>query len=96
MAQNKPNFRTVQVSLSAPFEGWTATMRAEGVPARIFIELQSGNVERSMKAMERLIVAHNFLDETGEPAASALDAPMDALTDAIQKWSDAVAALPPR
>ena len=96
MAQNKPNFRTVQVSLSAPFEGWTATMRAEGVPARIFIELQSGNVERSMKAMERLIVAHNFLDETGEPAASALDAPMDALTDAIGKWSDAVAALPPR
>ena len=96
MAQNKPDFRTVEVSLSAPFDGWKATMRAEGVPARIFIELQSGNVERSMKAVDRLVVSHNFLDETGEPATSVLDAPMDALTDAIGKWSDAVAALPPR
>ena len=88
MAQNKPDFRTVEVNLSAPFDGWKATMRAEGIPARIFIELQSGNVERSMKAVD--------LDETGEPAATVLDAPMDALTDAIGKWSDAVAALPPR
>ena len=96
MAQNKPDFRTVEVNLPAPFDGWTATMRAEGVPARVFIELQSGNVERSMKAVDRLVVNHNFLDETGEPAATVLDAPMDALTDAIGKWSDAVAALPPR
>jgi hypothetical protein len=96
MAQNKPDFRTVEVNLSAPFDGWKATMRAEGVPARIFIELQSGNVERSMKSVDRLVVNHNFLDEIGEPAASVLDAPMDALTDAIGKWSDAVAALPPR
>jgi hypothetical protein len=96
MAQNKPDFRTVEVVLPAPFEGWVATMRAEGVPARIFIELQSGNVERSMKAVERLIVSHNFLDEAGDPAESVLDAPMDALTEAISKWSDAVAALPPR
>jgi hypothetical protein len=96
MAQSKPDFRTVEVALPAPFEGWVATMRAEGVPARVFIELQSGNVERSMKAVERLIVSHNFLDEAGESAASVLDAPMDALTEAISRWSDAVAALPPR
>jgi hypothetical protein len=49
-----------------------------------------------MNAVARLIVTHNFLDETGEPAATVLDAPMDALTDCISKWSDAVAALPPR
>jgi hypothetical protein len=96
MTQQKPDFRTVEVSLSAPFDGWKATMKAEGVPARVFIELQSGNVERSLSAVERLIVSHNFLDETGQPAKSVLDAPMDALTDSITKWSDAVAALPPR
>jgi hypothetical protein len=96
MSQSKPQFRTVDIVLSAPFDGWTATMRAEGVPARVFIELQSGSVERAMNAVERLIVKHNFLDETGAPAAAVLDAPMDALTDAIGKWSDAVAALPPR
>lgn len=96
MSQSKPQFRTVDIVLSAPFDGWTATMRAEGVPARVFIELQSGSVERAMNAVERLIVNHNFLDETGEPAATVLDAPMDALTDCVSKWSDAVAALPPR
>ena len=96
MSQSKPQFRTVDVNLSAPFDGWTATMKAEGVPARVFIELQSGSVERALTALERLVVKHNFLDENGEPATNVLDAPMDALSDAITKWSDAVAALPPR
>ena len=96
MSQSKPQFRTVDISLSAPFEGWTATMKAEGVPARIFIELQSGSVERALNALERLVIKHNFLTEDGEPAKQVLDAPMDALSDAITKWSDAVAALPPR
>jgi hypothetical protein len=96
MSQSKPQFRTVEVTLSAPFDGWTATMKAEGVPARVFIELQSGNAERALKALERLIVKHNFLTEDGEPATEVLDAPMDALSDAISKWSDAVAVLPPR
>jgi hypothetical protein len=96
MSQSKPEFRTVDVTLSAPFEGWTATMKAEGVPARVFIELQSGNVERALTALSRLIVKHNFLTEDGAPAENVLDAPMDALTDSITKWSDAVAALPPR
>jgi len=96
MSQSKPQFRTVDIALSAPFDGWIATMKAEGVPARIFIELQSGSVERALNALERLVVKHNFLDENGEPAKQVLDAPMDALSDAITKWSDAVAALPPR
>ena len=71
-------------------------MRAEGVPARVMIDLQSGSVERALNAMERLIIKHNFLTEDGEPAASVLDAPMDALTQAVERWSEAVAALPPR
>ena len=96
MSAKKPEFRTVEVSLAAPFEGWKATMKAEGVPARVFIDLQSGNVERAMHAVERLILDHNFLTETGEEAESVLDAPMDALTDTISKWSEAVSALPPR
>jgi len=96
MSQSKPQFRTVDITLSAPFDGWTATMKAEGVPARVFIELQSGDAVRAMGALERLIVKHNFLNDEGEQAASVLDAPMDALTDAVTKWSEAVTALPPR
>lgn len=96
MTQSTPEFRTVDIALSAPFDGWKATLRAEGVPARVFIELQSGSVERAMNALARLIVSHNFLDENGKPTADVLDAPMDALTDTVTKWSEAVAALPPR
>lgn len=96
MSQARIQARTVDIALSSPFDGWTATMKADGIPARVFIELQSGSVERSMAAVERLIVTHNFLGEDGEPAASVLDAPMDALSDAISKWAEAVAALPPR
>jgi hypothetical protein len=53
-------------------------------------------VERALTALERLVIKHNFLTEDGEPAKQVLDAPMDALSDAITKWSEAVAALPPR
>jgi hypothetical protein len=96
MSQSKPQFRTVEITLSAPFDGWTATMKAEGVPARILIDLQSGEAERAMKAIERLITKHNFLTDDNEPAKSIIDSPMDALTQTIEKWSEAVAALPPR
>jgi hypothetical protein len=96
MTQSKPSFRTVEIALAAPFEGWTATMKAEGVPARVFIELQSGSVERALVALQRLVVKHNFLNEDGESADDVLDAPMDALSQAVERWSEAVAALPPR
>ena len=96
MSQSKPQFRTVEVTLAAPFEGWTATMKAEGVPARVFIELQSGSAERALNALQKLVITHNFLTDDGAQATDVLDAPMDALSDAITKWSDAVAALPPR
>lgn len=96
MSQSKPQFRTVEITLSAPFDGWTATMKAEGVPARVMIDLQSGNVERALTAIDRLIIKHNFLSSEGELAPSVLDAPMDALTQAVERWSEAVAALPPR
>jgi len=96
MAQSKPQFRTVDIVLPAPFEGWTATMKAEGVSARVLIELQSNDSARAMTALSSLIVKHNFLDDAGDPASDVLDCPMDALTATVQAWSDAVAALPPR
>ena len=96
MSQSKPSFRTVEVTLDAPYDGWVATLKAEGIPARVLIELQSSDIGKQLGAMEKLILKHNFLDPDGNVAASVLDAPMDALTGAITKWGDAVAALPPR
>jgi hypothetical protein len=89
--------RTVIVTLTeAPYEGWTATMRAEGISARVFIELSSNSVERQMEAVSKLIVSHNFKDTDGNPTDDALEAPMDALSAIVGKWGTEVAALPPR
>lgn len=96
MAQSKPEFRTVTVDLPAPFEGWQATLKAEGISARILIELQSGDEARAMNATKSLILKHNFLTSTGEPVEDILDAPMEALGEMLKSWSNAVAALPPR
>lgn len=96
MSQSKPDFRTVDVSLPAPFEGWTATLKAEGISARVLIELQSGDEARAMNATKLLVVKHNFLTSTGEPAEDVLDAPMEALGAMLLAWNTAVLALPPR
>lgn len=96
MAQSKPEFRTVTVDLPAPFEGWQATLKAEGISARILIELQSGDEGRAMTATKSLVVKNNFLTADGEPAEDVLDAPMEALGLMLRGWTEAVAALPPR
>lgn len=96
MAQSKPEFRTVTVDLPAPFEGWQATVKAEGISARILIELQSGDEARAMAATRSLVISHNFLTPAGEPAEDVLDAPMEALTEMLKGWTQAVTALPPR
>jgi hypothetical protein len=89
--------RTIDVTLTeAPYEGWKATMRAEGISARIFIELSSNSVERQMEAVSKLVVSHNFKDADGNETVDVLDAPMDALATLIAKWGTEVAALPPR
>lgn len=89
--------RTVVVTLTdGPYEGFTATMRAEGISARIFIELSSNSVERQMEAVSKIIISHNFKDQDGNPTDDPLDAPMDALSAIVAKWGTEVAALPPR
>jgi hypothetical protein len=71
-------------------------MRAEGISARVFIELSSSSVERQMEAVSRLVVSHNFKDQDGNLTDDVLEAPMDALTAIVAKWGTEVAALPPR
>jgi hypothetical protein len=71
-------------------------MRADGISARIFIELSSGSVERQMEALAKLVVKHNFKDAEGVAVDDILEAPMDALGALIGKWGTEVTALPPR
>ena len=41
MTQSKPQTRTVEITLDAPYEGWVATMKADGITARVFIKLHA-------------------------------------------------------
>jgi hypothetical protein len=91
------SYRTLEIVLTdPPYEGWTATMRADGISARIFIELSSESVERQMKALAKLVIKHDFKDADDAPVEDILDAPMDALAALISKWGIQVTALPPR
>lgn len=88
--------RTVEVILDGEFNGWKATMKADGISARVFIELSSGNVERQMVSLGKLVISHDFQDGDGNRVDDILDAPMESLGALIGKWGEAVAALPPR
>jgi hypothetical protein len=88
--------RTVDVILDGEWAGYKATMKADGISARVFIELSSGNVERQMLALGKLVVSHEFQDGDGNKVDDILDAPMEVLGVLIGKWGEAVAALPPR
>jgi hypothetical protein len=89
-------YRTIEVVLDGEFEGFSATMRADGISARIFVDLSSSSVERQMEAVKKLVIKHNFKDVEGETVEDILDAPMDSLAALVAKWGEAVSALPPR
>jgi hypothetical protein len=95
MSENK-KYRTVTINLDGEFEGQSAEMRADGISARIFVELSSNSVERQMNALANLILSHSLKDAEGNPVEDVLEAPLDALVAVMGKWGDAVAALPPR
>jgi hypothetical protein len=41
-----------------------------------------------------LVVSHNFKDIDGKTADDILDAPVAAITAAMEKWATAISALP--
>jgi hypothetical protein len=44
----------------------------------------------------KLVKSHNFTDpETGEHYADVLDAPIEALTQLMELWGEAVSSIPP-
>jgi hypothetical protein len=88
--------RTVTVKLKAPFEEWVAECRAD-FPLRVFQDLNSGDIDRVLPALDRIVLEHNFPDETGELATALADVdPPDAVTLLVEGLSEEVGKLPPR
>ena len=79
---------TVKIALEGEYAGWTAELR-KTVSARILLDLESGDSQRSLVAFSKLVVRHNFKDLDGKPCADVLDAPVDALTQTLEAWGKA-------
>ena len=79
---------TVKIALEGEYAGWTAELR-KTVSARILLDLESGDSQRSLVAFSKLVVKHNFKDLDGKPCDDVLDAPVDALTQTLEAWGKA-------
>ena len=93
---NKPAARTIRVDLPAPYEGFYAVVKVD-FPARILLELQSGDFERTMEAFSKLVIDHNLTDESGVKVTSFLDVdPVELSNKVIEHWGNELGKLPPR
>ena len=81
------------IKLEGKFEGWHVELK-DSVSARILIELDSGSADRALVAFSKMVLAHNFKDIDGNPAIDILDAPIDALSAVMRKWSESNALDP--
>jgi hypothetical protein len=79
---------TVKITLEGDFAGWTAELRKQ-VSARILLDLESGDSQRSLVAFSKLVVTHNFKGLDGKPVDDVLDAPIDAQTQMLEAWGKA-------
>jgi len=87
---------TKEIQLRAPFEGWKAVMQVRRVPARVLIDLQSPIFDKQLGTVAKLVKSHNFTNpETGEHYEDVLDAPIEALTQLMELWGEAVSSIPP-
>lgn len=95
VAAPRVEHRTVELELPSPYEGWRFTARLD-FPARVLMDLQSGDFETVIKAMDTvLVVDHNFPDVNGDIAASMLDVdPLDAVMTAVTTYSNHRTTLP--
>lgn len=84
-----------EIALRSPFDGWKATMQVRRVPARVLVELQSGQFQRQLNTVQKLVKEHNFVDEaTGKPLEDLADAPIEAVTMLVELWGETVASIP--
>ena len=78
--------RTVRIDLPEPYAGRYVVARLD-FPARVLIELQSGDFARTLGAFDGVVVEHNLPDTAGARAASLLDAdPFKMVEKAIELW----------
>jgi hypothetical protein len=95
-AGGRPAPRTIEVSGLGEFADWWCRARVDFRTGWL-ADLSSGNVERIVAALGRIILEHNFPAESGEIAETLDDVdPYDGLMHVAGELADALGKLPPR
>ena len=96
-AARRPAARTVTVAITeGDFTGWEATARAD-FPARLLVDLQSGQIDRIMHVLDAIVTDHNFPDSEDNLATTMGDVdPYAGLLEVANAIFDGIAKLPNR
>ena len=94
-AAARPAPRTIPISLDGDYAGWEATARAD-FPSRLLYDLSSNDEARMYGALNKIVIEHNFPDDSGEIAGSLEDVDWAAITKLMEGISKGIADLPNR
>lgn len=86
----------VIVHLDGDFTGWHATFRPlTRISARVLIDLESDSMATRLQAYTKMILSvEGWSDLDGNPTSDPLEAPVQALENAAEKFITETASLP--
>ena len=94
----RPAPRTVHFALNgtSDYTGWEATAKVD-FPAAVLFDLESGELPRIIKAMDRIVTDHNMPDDQGKVATTMAEVdPVEGMMAVLNGLFDAMAKLPNR
>jgi len=91
--------KTKDMALDGDYEGWNFTARTNP-PIAAFGHIASGDFDRIVLGLSRIIRVWNFVDEEGEPLLPPSqetigELPLDLLTGIANKYVAELSTLPP-
>jgi len=91
--------KTKEIELNGDYAGWTLTVRTNP-PISAFGHIASGEFDRIVLGLSRIVRVWNFVDENGDPLEAPSqetigELPLDLLTAIANKYVTELSALPP-
>ena len=91
--------KTKELALTGEWVDWKCTVRTNP-PISIFGDISSGDFERIVRALSKIILDWNFVDENGEPlpkpdVATINEVPLELITVIANRYVEELTKLPP-
>ena len=88
-----------ELKLTGEWEGWECTVRTNP-PISVFADIASGDFDRIVKGVSKIIVKWNFVDENGEPFGpptleTVNELPVELITVVANSYVGELTKLPP-